>query len=545
MKLFAETWRKCEIVLSASKEYENPIHDVILDMEISNGNKTLTVPGFWNGKKEWVLRFALPQAGTWEYKTFCKEDSFLDNVTGFVECKEYSGELEIFKRGFVTTHPDKQYFVYADGTPFFYLGDTHWNFMAEEFDSPGDHACDIECESHFKYIVDKRVEQGYTVYQTEPNETGYNMMDGIDEKDIIALKRADQYYEYIADQGLVHANAQFFFPREMITLMNTNPNYLELLHDLSRYWVARFSAFPCLWTLGQEIDNDFYYFECLKTNQTMTAENNPYKDVCRWMHKYDPLKQPISGHQEGSYFIGKFTTAVNSAFRDVEGHSWWANQWKPVLNAPLDFTGAMDYWFNGQNKPAIVYEARYEYLWTNSVGARIQGWLAFLNGMYGHGYGVVDMWLYKSTYDIKNPTYRDGLTMSVEGKMLHWSETINLPGGIAMVYLKKFLEKLEWWKLEPCFDLKEHFEADHGYYSCAHIDSDIYVAYFYDKIDDVFTDITGTVKNMDKNASYTYQWYDPRKNIYLEEMPATVVNGSFTLPKRPTKEDWVIIIKKA
>ncbi len=543
-KIFVETWRKAEIVLKASYIPETPIHDIVLDMVISNGNKTLTVPGFWNGGTEWVLRFALPEAGTWEYTTICKEDDALNNIKGTVECTLYSGDLEIFKRGFVTTHPDKQYLVYADGTPFFYLGDTHWNFLAEEFDSPGDHACGIECQSHFKYIIDKRVEQGFTVYQTEALETGYKMEDGIDEKDIVALKNSDRYFDYIAEKGLVHANAQFCFPREIVTLMQENPNYREILHDLSRYWVARYSCYPCLWTLGQEIDNDFYLGEVFSWNKYMTVENNPYKDVCRWMYKYDPLKQPISGHQEGSYNIGKYTTAVNSAFREIEGHTWWANQWKPVLNAPLDFTAAIDYWYNGQGKPSVVYEARYEYLWTNSFGARIQGWLAFLNGMYGHGYGVIDMWLYKSTYDIKNPTKRDGLTMSIEGKMMHWGETINLPGGIAMVYLKKFLEKLEWWKLEPCFDLKEYFETDHGYYSAAHIASDVYVAYFYDKIDDVTTDKTGTFKRLSENAEYTYQWYDPRNNLYSEEMPATVINGCFTLPSRPTKDDWVVLLKK-
>jgi hypothetical protein len=542
MNIKVETWRKAEICLTASKEYDNPVRNVILDMEITNGNKALVVPGFWNGKRDWCIRFALPEEGIWNFKTICKQDEALNGLTGTVECTKYSGDLEIFKRGFVTTAPDKQYFIYADGTPFFYLGDTHWNFMAEEFDSPGDHACDIKCESHFKYIVDRRKKEGYTVYQTEPLETGYDLTDGIDDKDIESLKKADKYYEYIADQGLVHANAQFFFPSDMIKLMQNDPDYLTLLEDLSRYWVARFSAFPCLWTLGQEIDNDFYYLENQKTNQTMNAENNPYKNVCEWLYKYDPLKQPISGHQEGSYFIGKFTTAANSAFRNVTGHTWWANQWKPVLNTPLDFTAAIDFWFNGQNKPSIVYEARYELLWTNSFGARIQGWIAILNGMFGHGYGAVDMWLYKSTYDIKNPTFRDGISMSVEGKLLPWGKTIDLPGGIQMTYMKQFFEKLEWWRLEPCFDLNEYFTGDHGYYSAAHIGNDTYVAYFYDKLDDVTTDITGTFKRLDDNASYTYRWFDPRTNEYSSEMPASVKNNEFKIPARPTKEDWVILL---
>ena len=111
-KIFVETWRKAEIVLKASYIPETPIHDIVLDMVISNGNKTLTVPGFWNGGTEWVLRFALPEAGTWEYTTICKEDDALNNIKGTVECTLYSGNLDIYKHGFVKTEANKKYFMY-------------------------------------------------------------------------------------------------------------------------------------------------------------------------------------------------------------------------------------------------------------------------------------------------------------------------------------------------------------------------------------------------------------------------------------------------
>ena len=42
------------------------------------------------------------------------------------------------------------------------------------------------------------------------------------------------------------------------------------LEKLSRYWVARYSAYPVIWTLGQEVDNDPYQDE----NSTWNAVNN-------------------------------------------------------------------------------------------------------------------------------------------------------------------------------------------------------------------------------------------------------------------------------
>ena len=102
-----QTWLRTDIVLTASKIYDNPLREVILDMEISNGNKTLNVPGFWNGGTEWCLRFALPEVGVWKYRTVCAGDAALDNVTGEIVCEEYSGDLAIFKHGFVTTDPPR------------------------------------------------------------------------------------------------------------------------------------------------------------------------------------------------------------------------------------------------------------------------------------------------------------------------------------------------------------------------------------------------------------------------------------------------------
>ena len=174
----AKTWVAQEIELKSAKTYANPFEDVDIEAVFTLGNKTLTFPGFWDGGDTWRLRFALNKEGVWNYVITCtdKENESLTQ-TGTVTVTKYDGDLEIYKRGFLKTKKHTPYFMYNDGTPFFYLGDTHWTFCTEEFDSPGDRAGDIECESHFKYIVDKRVEQGFTVYQSEPLEAGYNLIE--------------------------------------------------------------------------------------------------------------------------------------------------------------------------------------------------------------------------------------------------------------------------------------------------------------------------------------------------------------------------------
>ena len=542
----AEMWLKNEMTFLAQKPANDPLNTQTLDVIFTNGSTEFTMPGFWDGANIWRVRFALPSEGTWTFKTVFSDtaDAGVHNKTGSITCTKYSGDLDIYKHGFVKTDADKRYFVYADGTPFFYLGDTHWNFLAEEFDRAGTNAGDTVTSSHFKYIVNKRVAQGYTVYQTEPLEANWDLVNGLDAGDISAFKLADKYFEYIADQGLVHANAQFFFASSMnLTVMN-KPNYEKLLDTLSRYWVARFGAYPVMYTLAQEVDNDFYYMENTMANTTMNAEANPWKLVCQYLHKYDPYKNPISAHQEGSTVIMNHTTASNSAFRDIEGHTWWANQWKPKLDIPTPFSAAKDFWDNGQGKPAVVYEGRYDSLWTNEYGARAQGWLAFLNGMYGHGYGAVDIWLYKSEYDIEYDTVRDGITITVEQKMTPWSKSIEFPAGYQMGYMRELLEKYEWWNLVPVFDNTDVFAAESLTYSMATINTnDVYICYLYDAINKPGTKLTGTVKGLDANADYVYKWYNPRTNVLGSAMP--IAKGdTFKIGERPSAEDWVLIVEK-
>jgi hypothetical protein len=43
-----------------------------------------------------------------------------------------------------------------------------WCAAEMEFDEAGEHAGDLQTNSHFKYIVDKRAEHGFTVYKSEP-----------------------------------------------------------------------------------------------------------------------------------------------------------------------------------------------------------------------------------------------------------------------------------------------------------------------------------------------------------------------------------------
>jgi len=261
--LTCQRWRMLEITFTSAKTYSHPFEEVELEASFTGPNGvTIVRPGFWNGGNTWKIRFAPTITGKWTMISTCsdKSNKKLNQVSETIQSIPYEGNLDIFKHGFLKISENRRYFEYADGTPFFYLGDTHWIYIHERFNSsnkPG-------IASEFKYIVDKRVQQGFTVYQTEaiqhPHEqnsvlgSGHhkgadeepfcNFRDGVDDKDMPGFENIDRKFQYIADKGLVNANSTIVWaldPSEFPAV------YTEAyMSRLGRYWSARFGAYPVI-----------------------------------------------------------------------------------------------------------------------------------------------------------------------------------------------------------------------------------------------------------------------------------------------------------
>ena len=566
--LSAETWVVQEITFVSDKAYADPFCDVDVDLLLFGGGRLYTIPAFWDGGNTWKVRFVCPAAGTWYYKTVCtdSENTSLGARTGKVICAAYSGVHDIYKHGFVTTNTGKKYFTYADGTPFFYLGDTHWSL--------GDETADM-----VKTICEKRAAQGFTVYQSEPIGAAFDFIDGITEADMAGLAQYDEKFAIIAQNGLVHANAQFFFTAYMQPLIENHGGYTadkdladsakQYLKKICRYWVARYGAYPVIWTLGQESDNDFYWSET--EHPDWSYKNNPYKLVARYLAKYDTYDHPLSAHQEhtgatAAYGNGRgagdkckvyLRSSAPSCFRDVPAHTFYAAQWQISKTEPCDFNVAKDYWYNSQGKPAVNFEGQYCYLWTKNFGSRMQGWTAYLNGMYGYGWGGHDTWSYLNTYDEENDS-SDGVdTITSEEKIrATWQDALEYSSSYQVGYMRTFLEQAKWYTLIPRFDNRAYFvPCANVYYTCAsNADNSEIVLYFYS-----FTDAsvaqkantkfygglqTGTVGNLVPGKSYTCQWFDPIAGEYSEKCAFTATRfGTYCIGEKPKATDMVLLVE--
>ncbi len=578
----AETWVMTELTFVSTKSYADPFEDVDIDLLLCGNGRLYTIPGFWDGGNIWKVRLVCPSAGDWYYKTVCTdgENISLDGRTGKIICAQYSGDLDIYKRGFVTTSGGNKYFTYDDGTPFFYLGDTHWSL--------GDETTDM-----VSAICDRRASQGFTVFQSEPIGADFNMADGVTDADMSGFADYDAKFKIIADSGLVHANAEFFFPAEMETLISNMggcsgkvisgtvdgepiemrdfaDSTKEYLEKISRYWVARYGAYPVMWTLGQEVDRDFYWGD--SSHPGWNFINNPYKLVAGYIDKYDAYDHPLSAHQENSARASAYGSGDNSSdiykiynqkaapscFRDVDAHNFFAAQWNPAKVKQSDYNVEKDYWYNSQGKPVINYEGLYCYLWTKNFGSRMQGWTAYLNGMYGYGWGGHDTWSYLNIYDEENDS-TDGLDIitSEEKKAATWQDSLNYPSSYQVGYMRRFLENTQWYNLIPRFDNKAYFTpCGNVYYSYAsNADNSEVVIYFYSFTDETVAQkvntksyggvLTGTVGSLSPGAAYSLRWFNPVTGEYGNEKEFTASPlGTYFIGEKPTGTDMALWIKQ-
>lgn len=556
-----EQWVAEEIAFIGSVAYSDPVFDADMDVIFTNVDTgtTFTMPAFWNGGRSWKVRYALTELGKWTWTTVCtdKTNVGLHGKSGELVCVPYSGELDIYKHGFIKTEAGTRYFMYDDGTPFFYLGDTHFTLPLESIDGINPEGCadyikiskesadEYGITSMFQYVMDYRAEQGYTVIQSQQlgyyvgvsgnswfgDANGTIFTYGVNDMILSKFKTLDRYFAYIAEKGFVHAHTQFSYPEELIELYLTEGIDEATIDTLCRYWVARYAAYPVMWTTAQEADSSYYgYNGC-------TPETNPWTIVMESIAKYDPYDHPSSCHMETSLA----TSFEDFIFDELESHSWYAAQYNMNINSAPYWDMLEEFWNNNGAKPVVNYEGQYDHFWCNTTKARIQGWMAFLNGQVGYGYGSQPIWSIfwgGNEPDTVNSDERGEFSIA-----LTWLEGLYSEAGQQMSYMKKFLENYEWWELVPNFKATDETyftQASDDYYSVASVENRLFIGYFYGE--SIQNDSLGVLQGL-KNADYEVVWMNCVTGEYTESAIVTVTDGTYRLPQKPTAEDYVVAVR--
>jgi hypothetical protein len=122
-------WETQEITLEAARDYANPYVDVQVWIELTGPNFNKRVHGFWDGGRTFKVRFVATAPGEWRWKARATpaDDKGLNGGEGVLRAVAWSdAELAANpnRRGFVRASESGHALDYADGTPFFLLGDT-------------------------------------------------------------------------------------------------------------------------------------------------------------------------------------------------------------------------------------------------------------------------------------------------------------------------------------------------------------------------------------------------------------------------------------
>lgn len=428
-----------ELPLTASGTYADPFNEITLDVTFTDpAGRQFRVPAFWDGGNHWKVRYASPVVGTHHFHSEFPEakDAGLHDLTGTVEVKPYHGANLLYVHGPLRVADDHRHFAYADGTPFFWLGDTWWMGLTKRLAWPAD----------VQMLAADRITKGFTVIQIVAglypdmpafDERGANEAGFPWERDYARIRpeyfdAADRRIQFLADQGLVPC------------VVGAWGYHLPWLGEekMKQHWrniIARWGALPVVWCAAGETTMPFYLS---KDRAGETArQKKEWTEIIRSMHETDPFHRMITCHPASMARQDVADPTVLDFDMHQSGHG---------SPAPHHAALALSAWRAQPVMPIVSGEARYEALEIHPVltaaDARQAFWAHLINsGCAGHTYGANGIWQVNrrdQPYG-KSPGGNNWGTTP-------WDDAMRLPGSAQLGAARRLIESLSHWNnLEP------------------------------------------------------------------------------------------------
>jgi len=506
-------WEKQELSFQSSKTYDNPIY------EVSDFNVTFTAPsgrekhvcGFWDGGKDWKVRFLPDEIGTWKWKTECSDsvNTGLHNKTGEFECSGNPSSEAIFNKGAIRHEAGKYYLSYSDGTPFFWLACTAWNGALKSTDE------------EWEYYLSQRIENQYNVIQLVTTEwrgcdKSAEGLTAIEGKEKIRIH--PEFFKRI-DQKIDEANAKGLLVSPVILWAlpsgpgrELSPGYALPMEEailLAKYIVARYQGNHVVWALGGD-------------GKYSGDQEEKWKKIGRQV--FSSIDHaPVTLHPQGSSWIGDLFALED--WYDVMGYQSSHNNGGRVVNW-INKGPMSQMWKKLKPMPYINMEPNYE-----EIGFRISAedvrnasyWSLFATPVAGVTYGANGIW----------PWLRPGEQILNHGNatgVTGWRKSIDFPGSIQMGYLAGFIQQFEWWNLFPANEIlaKQPGEETYNHWiSVVKTPNDKTIIAYIPKKGEV------TIFNP-RGIKYTAQWFNPVSNKYS---PAKITQTISQKSKGKVKDD--------
>ena len=123
-------WKKVELTFHTENQYTNPYTQVVAWVDLKGPGFDKRCYGFWDGSNVFRVRVLATAPGTWTWRSGSEPaDPGLVGKTGTFTATAWSESEKAAnpnRRGMVRPSANGHAFNYADGTPFFLMGDTWW-----------------------------------------------------------------------------------------------------------------------------------------------------------------------------------------------------------------------------------------------------------------------------------------------------------------------------------------------------------------------------------------------------------------------------------
>ena len=517
-----------EVALISGTTYANPFLQVQLDTVVTQPDGVqLRAPGFWAGGADWRFRYASDKVGTHTWRTECTDAANvgLHGVTGSIQVAASTSANPLFRHGPIRVASDHRHFAHADGTPFFWLGDTWWKCLCQRLTWEG-----------FQELAADRKAKGFSVVQIVcgpyPDEGFFESRwenEGGKPYESIAFDRVNPKYFDYADRRLQHLVDAGIAPAMVGAWGRGDCNSMEAIGaaGLKRHWrylVARYGAYPVFWILAGEIPDDTKWGQ------------GPWAEVAQYVRGMDPYQRLLTCHTGGGRRGAPGDVGVID-YDMVGGSHDAASAITASTLATLTSARA-----KSPPMPVLCGETSYEGHMQQAFQdvQRHEFWMYLLNGAAGHTYGAAGVWHASVEGD-------PGCASAAFGGLkvydwTTWKEGMNYPGSTQIGLGKKLLEKYPWARFEP------HPEWAPGCYA-AGIPGEVRFIYLPRR--NIYNWTGPEVKNLDPEVNWHVYYFDPATGRTFDQgvIKATAkdksgaaVNFSTNLP---SPQDWVLVLERA
>jgi Protein of unknown function (DUF4038)/Domain of unknown function (DUF5060) len=510
----AEQYEPIEWGYTSQKAYNDPFNEIDVDVVFTNdAGRQWRVPTFWAGGNEWRVRFAPPLPGNYKYhvESTDKNNADLNGHEEMLRAEPYRGANPLLMHGPLKVSANGRYFEYADGTPFFWLGDTWWDGL-----------CTRISVDEFRTLAADRQAKGFNVvqivaglYPDEPpfddrgkNEGGFAWEPGFTRINPAYFDAADRKI-----QSLVRAELS-------PAIVGSWGYYLPLMgvDKAKKHWrnlVARYGAYPVVWIMCGELPMPYYLSDHPQEDSAMQRKG--WTEMAKYVRSIDPYGHLITAHPSRSARQEVLDESVLDFDMLQTGHGSWG--------AAANTIGAVSAHASKTPRMPVlvgetVYEGHQQTNWQDTQ--RFAFWVSIMNGAAGQTYGAGGIWQMNGRTIPHGPS-----PWGITYENTPWDVAMRLPGSQQVGIGKNILMKYPWWRFEPhpewvepygtafpkphaeWFDANKRWDDEKGDYLLPYasgIPREIRFIYIPPRI---YKPIGPLLTKLEEDVSYHAAYYDP------------------------------------